>query len=40
MLDQVDVPSLLAALPTDELEAGHLIAHGANHMIGGPASTC
>ncbi|MEE1670293.1 hypothetical protein ACWDR2_30960 [Streptomyces sp. NPDC003631] len=36
MLDQVDVPSLLAALPTDELEAGHLIAHGANHIIGGP----
>ncbi|TFV31597.1 hypothetical protein E4K10_05505 [Streptomyces sp. T1317-0309] len=30
------MPSLLAALPTDELEAGHLIAHGADHIIGGP----
>ncbi|MGW2554490.1 hypothetical protein [Streptomyces sp. NPDC001635] len=36
MLDHIDVPSLLAALPTDELEAGHLIAHGADHIIGGP----
>jgi hypothetical protein len=34
-LDQIDIHALLAALPTDEREAGCLIGHGADHIIGG-----
>ncbi|MFD5029172.1 DUF1877 domain-containing protein [Streptomyces sp. NPDC058405] len=36
LLDQIDMHSLLAALPTDDREAGYLIGHGADHIIGGP----
>ncbi|MFE2993297.1 DUF1877 domain-containing protein [Streptomyces sp. NPDC059262] len=32
----LDMHSLLAALPTDDHDAGYLIGHGADHIIGGP----
>lgn len=36
LLDQIDMHSLLATLPTDNREAGCLIGHGADHINAGP----
>ncbi|MEU1202923.1 DUF1877 domain-containing protein [Streptomyces sp. NPDC005813] len=35
LLAQIDIPALLAALPSDDHTAGSLIGHGADHIIGG-----
>ncbi|MFJ2647490.1 DUF1877 domain-containing protein [Streptomyces sp. NPDC087420] len=35
LLDQIDMHSLLTALPTDNHATGYLIGHGADHIIGG-----
>ncbi|MER5281008.1 hypothetical protein ABT025_35480 [Streptomyces sp. NPDC002809] len=36
LLWQIDLPALLAALPTDETEAASLIGHGSARIVGGP----
>ncbi|MFB7076470.1 DUF1877 domain-containing protein [Streptomyces sp. NPDC056308] len=36
LLGQIDMPVLLAVLPTDDHVAGSLIGHGADHITGGP----
>jgi hypothetical protein len=36
LLDQIDMPGLLDALPVDDREAGILIGHGAVGIMGGP----
>ncbi|MFJ4467647.1 DUF1877 domain-containing protein [Streptomyces sp. NPDC089424] len=36
LLNQIDIHALLAALPLDEREAGCVIGHGADRIIGGP----
>ncbi|MFD5892282.1 DUF1877 domain-containing protein [Streptomyces sp. NPDC060334] len=36
LLWQIDLPALLAALPTDEREAASLIGDGADKIVGGP----
>ncbi|MEV6013210.1 DUF1877 domain-containing protein [Streptomyces sp. NPDC051976] len=36
LLGQIDFPALLAALPTDEGDAGALIGNGADKIVGGP----
>ncbi|CAL9328685.1 hypothetical protein [Streptomyces sp. enrichment culture] len=38
LLAQIDMPVLLAALPTDDSEAASLIGHGADQITGGPRS--
>ncbi|MEV8475323.1 DUF1877 family protein [Streptomyces sp. NPDC051173] len=36
LLGQIDMPALLAALPTDDREAGSLIGRGADQITDGP----
>ncbi|MFJ8085284.1 DUF1877 domain-containing protein [Streptomyces sp. NPDC096205] len=38
LLAQIDMPILLAALPTDDSEAASVIGHGADQITGGPRS--
>ncbi|MFJ9669154.1 DUF1877 family protein [Streptomyces sp. NPDC101219] len=37
LLEQIDFPALLAALPTDEAEAAALIGNNADKIAGGPS---
>ncbi|MFG2331713.1 DUF1877 domain-containing protein [Streptomyces sp. NPDC048604] len=36
LLGRIDMPALLSALPSGDLEAGSLIGHGADQLTGGP----
>ncbi|MFF3784455.1 DUF1877 domain-containing protein [Streptomyces sp. NPDC001933] len=36
LLEQMDMPAMLAALPTDDVRAGALIGYGADTIAGGP----